>query len=84
VELNERGAPTAIVPQPPGDGGRWKTMEGDEKRWRVETVGEVWRVDDEWWRQPISRRYVEVMLEGGKHTVVFEDLTNGRWFIQSI
>ncbi len=59
-------------------------MEGDEKRWRVETVGEVWRVDDEWWRQPISRRYVEVVLEGGKHTVIFEDLNSGHWFMQSI
>ena len=32
----------------------------------VETVIEIWRVDDEWWRQPISRRYVEVVLKGGK------------------
>ena len=76
VEVNGRGAPAVIVLKPADD--------GDEKRWRVEAVGEVWRVDDEWWRQPISRRYVEVVLEGGKHTVVFQDLANGHWFIQNI
>lgn len=82
VEVNGHGLPTMVSLKE--DGGGWRTMEGDEKRWRVETVGEVWRVDDEWWRQPVSRRYVEVMLEGGKHTVVFKDLTSGHWFIQSI
>lgn len=83
--LNERGMPSSIVLEPnEGDGGGWKTIEGDEKRWTVEVVGEVWRVDDEWWRRPISRRYVEAMLEGGKHVVLFEDLVHGTWFIQRI
>jgi hypothetical protein len=87
VELDERGVPRTIVLQPPDDettSDRRRVMEGDGKSWRVETVGEIWRVDDEWWRHPISRRYVEVILEGGKHTVVFEDLASGHWFIQSI
>lgn len=49
---------------------------------RVAEVLETWRIDDEWWRAPISRRYVEVALEGGGHIVVFEDLTTGNWFLQ--
>jgi len=57
-------------------------MEDDEKRWRVEAVGEVWRVDDEWWRQPVSRRYFDVVLEGGKHVVLYQDLTTGQWWLQ--
>lgn len=72
VAVDGRGLPTAVVVKPPDD----------EKRWRVEDVGEVWRVDDEWWRQPISRRYVDVVLEGGKHVMLFEDLTTGQWWIQ--
>jgi hypothetical protein len=49
---------------------------------RVEDVGEVWRIDDEWWRQPISRLYVEVVLEGGGRVVLFEDLVIGEWWMQ--
>jgi len=40
----------------------------------VEAIGEVWRIDDEWWRQSISRRCVEVVFEGGGRAVLFEDL----------
>jgi hypothetical protein len=39
-------------------------------------------MDDEWWRQPIVRRYVEVVLEGGGRVVLFEDLITGEWFVQ--
>jgi len=49
---------------------------------RVEEVVETWIVQDEWWRAPIHRRYVEVVLEGGAHVVLFEDLTTGEWFLQ--
>ena len=49
----------------------------------IESVGEFWRIDDEWWRQPIVRRYVEAILAGGKHVVLFEDLVTGEWWIQS-
>ncbi len=48
----------------------------------VETVQETWRIDDEWWRMPIVRRYVEVILEGGGRVVLFEDLMTGEWFAQ--
>jgi hypothetical protein len=45
-------------------------------------VLETWRIDDEWWRKPIARRYVEVVLEDGAHVVLFEDLVTGAWFAQ--
>lgn len=48
----------------------------------VESVLETWRLDDEWWRVAIVRRYHDVMLEGGKHVMLFEDLTNGTWWLQ--
>jgi len=52
------------------------------KRRAIESVGEIWRIDDEWWRAPIHRRYVEAILEGGKHVVLFEDLITGEWWMQ--
>ncbi len=68
VELNEGDLPVTI------------TFAG--KRRQVEEIGEIWRIDDEWWRDQIARRYVEVMLVGGGHVVVYEDLIGGGWFMQ--
>ena len=48
----------------------------------VEEVLETWRIDDEWWREPIARRYADVVLAGGRHVVLFEDLQTGAWFAQ--
>jgi hypothetical protein len=68
VELSEGDLPISV------------TLDG--MRREVEEVGERWRIDDEWWREHIARRYVEVMLVGGGHVVVYEDLVNGGWFLQ--
>jgi hypothetical protein len=68
VSLDEWGRPRAIV-------------ESDDST-RVEAVVEEWRIDDEWWRTPIHRRYCEVVLRGGAHVVLFEDLVSGEWFMQ--
>ncbi len=43
---------------------------------------EVWRVDDEWWRKPVGRRYVEVILDNGSRQIVFEDIRSGEWYVQ--
>ena len=48
----------------------------------VEDILEIWRIDDEWWRAPISRRYYELVLGGGKRVVLFEDLLTGEWWMQ--
>ena len=66
--MNEENLPVAI------------TFDGQGKK--VEEIGETWRIDDEWWRDQIARRYVEVMLVGGGHVVVYEDLTGGGWYMQ--
>jgi len=52
-------------------------------RWRqVRAILETWRIDDEWWRDPISRAYFSLLLEGGGHLTVFQDLLEARWYIQ--
>jgi hypothetical protein len=70
VELDTNGLPIGM------------RDEGCGFRRSVETVGEVWRIDDEWWRRPIARRCVEVIFEGGGRVVLFEDLSTGEWWIQ--
>ena len=76
VELDERGVPVSIRRSRDNGGGQEKTAV-------VETVLEMWRIDDEWWRQLISRRYFAVILEGGTRVVLFEDLVTHEWFMQT-
>jgi hypothetical protein len=47
----------------------------------VEAVLETWRIDDEWWRRPISRIYHEVVLETGATMVIYQDLEEGNWYV---
>ena len=69
VEFDESGAMTIGRPNGPTIG-------------KVESILETWRIDDEWWRHMIARAYLEVILEGGKRLVVFQDLITGQWFVQ--
>ncbi len=52
------------------------------KRLRVEAVRERWRIDDEWWRDPISREYYALVLEDGRPVILFRDLVTGGWYGQ--
>jgi hypothetical protein len=74
VELDASGSPAAVKAAVGRSGGRAVCT--------VEAILETWRIDDEWWRLPISRRYYEVVLEGGGRVVLFEDLVSGDWFVQ--
>ena len=56
------------------------TIDGAQRA--VVAVRERWRVDDEWWRRPISREYVEVVLDDGRRLVLFRDLETGEWYRQ--
>lgn len=77
VELNGDGEPT-VLRRSKDNGGGQKTTAAV-----IETVLESWRIDDEWWRQLISRRYFAVILEGGARVVLFEDLVTHEWFMQT-
>jgi len=70
VELDANDQPQAV--------GRSRSNSGQA----VENILDVWRIDDEWWRLPISRLYYDVMLEGGGRVVLFKDLVTGDWFAQ--
>lgn len=84
VELDDDGLPLTITGSCPSTTHREQGSVSTDNVMRkaVESVIEVWHVDDEWWRDPISRRYVEVILEGGKHVVFYEDSNTNDWFMQ--
>jgi hypothetical protein len=72
VERDAAGSPTAV-----------RLSDRPTDRRSVLALGDSWRLDDEWWRVPIARRYLELHLEGGGRMVVFEDLLTGEWFVQA-
>ncbi len=41
-----------------------------------------WRIDDEWWREPVSRHYYLLELAGGALLTVFRDLHTSTWWEQ--
>lgn len=49
---------------------------------RVAAVRNTWRIDDEWWRERISRQYFRVELQGGLPLTIFHDLVSGKWYQQ--
>jgi len=49
---------------------------------RVRAIHETWRIDDEWWREEIARRYFAVELENGRRLTIYHDLVSGGWFAQ--
>jgi hypothetical protein len=83
VELDAGGQPVAVGRSRGKGGGQGGQKANSAVRAVVETVLESWCIDDEWWRQPISRRYFEVVLEDGGRVVLFEDLLSGEWFVQT-
>ncbi|MGQ9674387.1 MAG: hypothetical protein ACUVX1_01800 [Chloroflexota bacterium] len=49
----------------------------------VEEIRDRWRIDDEWWRRPISRLYYQVIMKDGRMLTLFHDLVDSGWFMQS-
>ena len=68
VETRPDGEPAAIKWR-----GRWID---------VATVVDRWRIDDEWWRVPIARLYRRVVLVDDQLLTLYEDMTDGRWYVQ--
>ena len=68
VDANARGEPSAMLSQ-----GRYLP---------VQAIHDSWRIDDEWWREEITRRYFTVELEGGRRLTVYHDLLTDAWYAQ--
>ncbi len=65
VSTDDEGVPAAVV------------IDGRERS--VVSVREDWLVQDLWWTEnPVDRRYFELVLDPGRHAVVFRD-RDGAW-----
>jgi hypothetical protein len=70
VEAGEDGQPTAVYLS--------------RHRYAVEAVLQLWRIDDEWWRErPVSRLYYSLLLEDGRTVTVYRDEVSGTWARQA-
>ncbi len=65
------------------EGNRPAVLVDPPHRHRIEQIQDTWIIDDEWWRDPISRQYFQVLLEGGMVRTIFHDRTSDTWFAQS-
>ena len=49
----------------------------------ITSIEDVWRVEEEWWRDaPIVRTYFEVLLDTGHRMTLFFDHVSPGWFWQ--
>lgn len=69
VRTDEHGAPLHV--RLPGKTAR-----------RVAVVRERWRIDDEWWRETISREYWAIVLDDGRMLTLYRDLSDAAWYVQ--
>ena len=76
VDAGEDGRPVAVWLSP----RRAPVWAG--RRVAVEAVLETWRIDDEWWRQLVSRVYYRLLLEDGRTVTTYWDVVRGRWWEQ--
>ena len=52
-------------------------------QWRdVSLVRRPWRIDQHWWRSPVSRIYYRVTTEEGAPLTIYRDLVTREWFRQ--
>ncbi len=72
------GRPTEVLRAPRES----RRVRGSERIGKVMAIRETWRIDDEWWRRPISRLYYEVVLENGRILTLYLDLIEGEWWKQ--
>jgi hypothetical protein len=52
-----------------------------KRRLRVREVLNTWRIDEEWWRAPITRLYFFVELENWSRVALFVE--DGKWYRQN-
>ena len=68
VVADAAGRPCAV-----GVGGRLR---------KVARIRDRWRIDDEWWREPIRRMYFAVEYADGTQETLYQDLVNQTWHRQ--
>ncbi|MGA3175549.1 MAG: hypothetical protein ABSE25_14160 [Syntrophorhabdales bacterium] len=63
--------------------GRPETVLIRKRPAKVREVLNVWRIDEEWWRRPVSRLYFSLEMANGARVTLFCDLLTSRWYRQN-
>ena len=75
LQVQARATPDGPVPRVVRWRGRWR---------QVLAVDDSWLVDDEWWREEVSRHYFVVQLEDGVRFTCYYDRVAGSWWWQRV
>ncbi len=78
--LRPLNAPLAIAVT--AEGQRPRSLVINRQTRQVERVQDTWIIEDEWWRQPISRQYFALLLDDGTRRTVYHDRAADAWFLQ--
>lgn len=79
LRLLNQPKPAAVEATPTGE-PRSVVVHG--KFQPVRAILNSWRIDDEWWREEIARRYFALELVNGRTLTIYHDLVGGGWFTQ--
>ena len=63
--------------------GRPSAVRAGKRTFRVVRILNVWRIDEDWWRKPVSRLYLSLELDNGARLTVFRDMVSGAWYRQN-
>jgi hypothetical protein len=64
-------------------GGEPKAVRVRKRHLQVKGIVNMWRIDEEWWRRPVSRLYFSVEFSNGARMTIFHDLETGQWYRQN-
>ncbi|HYI24047.1 MAG TPA: hypothetical protein VD767_01440 [Thermomicrobiales bacterium] len=73
-----RPVPVTVI----ATGNRPAAIVVNRHTYQVERIQDTWIIEDEWWRQPITRQYFALLLDDGTRRTVFHDRTDNTWHLQ--
>ena len=73
--------PVQVIAEP-GD-NRPTILIDDGRRLRVERIQDSWDIDEEWWRDRLSRRYYQLLLDDGSLCTIYQNLVDASWYQQN-
>lgn len=82
LRMRRLGAPFRLEVRTDSGGWPCRIREHRKPFRQILGIREYWRIDDEWWRTPISRWYAVVVLEDGRSLTLYRDLRSGFWYGQ--
>ncbi len=64
--------------------GRPQRLVWQGRSHRVEEITRRWRVQSDWWREPLWRDYFKLTTDSGLLLILYHDLLSEEWYIQRI